>query len=258
MWVLIAPIKNHKTHDILNWLNRWWKLSILLERVRLRCGWIISLGINYFTTFWPTHLVEAVWRSLIQPIIPGEVQHQPLPNSKPIRAGSRKSYGPYVKSYASSVCTESEIPEQYQPYSDEEYSDELSEELHHEPEVSPSGSDTEDDMASAYPYAEDDNGIELDFFGSDRKTTQCIMSWKRNDDAYLTPNSQVIGFTGLPGSKFIWINGGDIPSNLRLNRISLRVRLLFTIGFVFSSDPVYFIIFMPNQPHNYIVMATIY
>ena len=105
--------------------------------------------------------------------------------------GSRRSYGPYLKSYASSVCTESEIPEEYQPYSDEEYSDELSEEL---PETVPSGSNTEyeDDMASEYPYSEDDNGIELDFFGSDRKTTQCLMSWKRNDEAYLTPNTQVI------------------------------------------------------------------
>ena len=98
-----------------------------------------------------------------------------------------------MKSYASSVCTESEIAEEYQPYSDEEYSDEsqeLSEEL---PEAVPSGSNTEyeDDMASEYPYS-DDNGIELDFFGTDRKTTQCLMSWKRNDDAYLTPNTQVI------------------------------------------------------------------
>ena len=114
-----------------------------------------------------------------------------MPNPKPISVGSRRSYGPYVKSYASSVCTESEIPEEYQPYSDEEYSDELSEEL---PEAVPSGSNTEyeDDMASEYPYSEDDNGIELDFFGSDRKTTQCLMSWKRNDEAYLTPNTQVI------------------------------------------------------------------
>ena len=106
-----------------------------------------------------------------------------MPNSKPISVGSRRSYGPYVKSYASSVCTESEIAEEYQPYSDEEYSDEseeLSEEL---PEAVPSGSNTEyeDDMASEYPYSEDDNGIELDFFGTDRKTTQCLMSWKRNE-----------------------------------------------------------------------------
>ena len=114
-----------------------------------------------------------------------------MPNPKPISVGSRRSYGPYVKSYASSVCTESETPEEYQPYSDEEYSDELSEEL---PEAVPSGSNTEydDDMASVYPYSEDDNGIELDFFGSDRKTTQCLMSWKRNDEAYLTPNTQVV------------------------------------------------------------------
>ena len=124
--------------------------------------------------------------------MPGEVQHQPLPDPKPIRVGSHKSYGPYVKSYASSVCTEREIPEQYQPYSDEEYSDEFSEELPGDAPSGPEASNTEysDDMASAYPYSENDNGIELDFFGTDRKTTQCIMSW----DA----NTQVIWDKGVP------------------------------------------------------------
>lgn len=129
-----------------------------------------------------------------QPIVPGKVQHQPLPKS--VRTGSRKSYGPYMKSYASSVCSESEIPEEYHPYSDEVYSEEFSEKL---PEAVPSGSNTEydDEEASEYPYSEDDNGIELDFFGTDRKTTQCLMSWKRNDEAYLTPNNQEMRYLTL-------------------------------------------------------------
>ena len=98
-----------------------------------------------------------------------------------------------MKSYASSVCSESEIPEEYHPYSDEISSDKSSDDSEELPEAVPSGSNTEyeDDEASEYPYSEDDNGIELDFFGTDRKTTQCLMSWKRNDEAYLTPNNQV-------------------------------------------------------------------
>ena len=46
------------------------------------------------------------------------------------RWGTTRSYGPYGKSYASSSCdsdfessTESDIPDEYWPYSDEEYSE---------------------------------------------------------------------------------------------------------------------------------------